>query len=461
MGAIDDIRRAIDERAPGPELASLDLPTTYRGAVTLRADIERVAAIPQADRDPRESLQVRSVPLPELAPDECLIAVMASSINYNTIWSSIFAPIPTFAFLDRYAATGGWAARHGLDHHVLGSDAAGVVLRCGESVRRWKPGDRVVAYPTVVDGDDPATHEDGMIAAGQLAWGFETNFGGLAELAVVKANMLLPKAPHLSWEEAAVITACNATSYRMLVSPNGARMRLGDGVLVWGATGGIGIYACELALAAGATPVGIVSRPERVALLNELGVSRVIDRTADAYRFWLDDETQDESEWRRLGRRVRDLLGHDPEIVFEHPGRETMGASVFVCARGGTVVTCAATTGYELQYDQRHLWMKLKRIVSSHSANYDEVDRSNRLTHAGISNPALSAVYPLDQVAAATREVQLNRHDGKIGVLGLATEAGGGIDDPAARERIGEQRVTAFSRALTAVTGVAHPVFHR
>src|SRR2546423_528622 len=83
------------------------------------------------------------------------------------------------------------------------------------------------------------------------------------------------------------------------------------------------------------------------------------------------------------GKAIRASVGEDPGIVFEHPGRETLGASVFVCARGGTVVTCAATSGYQVQYDNRHLWMKLKTIKGSHFANYREAWDANRLVAKG------------------------------------------------------------------------------
>ena len=95
-----------------------------------------------------------------------------------------------------------------------------------------------------------------------------------------------------------------------------------------------------------------------------MGCEATIDRRAEGYQFWSDEHTQDEREWRRLGKKVRDLVGDDPDIVFEHPGRQTMGASVFIAKRGGTIVTCAATSGFMIEYDNRHLWMKLKRIVS-------------------------------------------------------------------------------------------------
>ena len=97
----------------------------------------------------------------------------------------------------------------------------------------------------------------------------------------MKANQLMPKPTHLTWEEAAVNALCNSTSYRMLVGEHGARMKQGHSVLVWGATGGIGGYAVQYVLNGGGTPVGVVSSPAKVELLNELGVEAVIDRKAE------------------------------------------------------------------------------------------------------------------------------------------------------------------------------------
>src|SRR5690606_7338224 len=166
----------------------------------------------------------------------------------------------------------------------------------------------------------------------------------------------------------------------------------------------------------GGIPVGVVSSPEKAELLRAMGCEAVIDRKAAGYRFWADEHTQDESEWRRFGRDVRDLVGEDPDIVFEHPGRSTMGASVFVAKRGGTVVTCAATSGYMVEFDNRHFWMKLKRLIASHFANYAEAWAANRLVGMGRIQPMLSAVVPLEQAAEAARRVHRNEHEGKIGV---------------------------------------------
>jgi crotonyl-CoA reductase len=233
----------------------------------------------------------------------------------------------------------------------------------------------------------------------------------------------------------------------MLVSHNGAHMKQGDIVLIWGATGGLGGYAVQYVLNGGGIPIGVVSSPDKAAILTEMGCQAVIDRKAAGYRFWADLHTQDESEWRRFGKDVRALVGEDPNIVFEHPGRQTMGASVFVCARGGMIVTCAATSGYMIEYDNRHLWMKLKTIKASHFANYKEAWEANRLIAKGMIQPIVSATYPLEQTGEAAHQVHYNLHEGKIAVRCLAPAEGMGIDDPELRDQVGEDKITLFRRA--------------
>ena len=436
---MQQILQAIQQGASGADIAALPIPQQYRAAHVLASEQEMWAGVASKDKDPRQSIHIGEVPTPELAPDEAYVAVMASSINFNTVWTSIFEPISTFGALKRLARESEWARRHDLPYHVVGSDASGVVLRVGSAVRNWKPGDRVTVHCNHVDDQDPSSHDDSMMGNNQRIWGYETNFGGLADLAVVKANALMPKPAHLSWEEAAVNALCNSTSYRMLVSANGARMKQGDVVLIWGATGGIGAYATQYVLNGGGIPVCVVSNAEKAEILRNMGVEHIIDRAAAGYQFWKDEHTHDESEWRRLGKDIRDLCGEDPDIVFEHPGRNTFAASTYVTKKGGTVVTCAATSGFMMEFDNRYFWMRLKKLVGSHFANYKESYEANRLISKGMIHPVMSQVFDLEQTGEAAYQMHHNMHEGKIGVLCLAPEAGQGVTDPELRAKVGDK----------------------
>jgi crotonyl-CoA reductase len=386
--------------------------------------------------------------MPELAPDEVVVAVMASSINYNTVWSATFEPVPTFDFLKRYARQGGYAARHDLPHQVVGSDAAGVVVRVGAGVRHWKPGDHVVVSCVQVDEQEPATHADAMLGTGQKIWGYETNFGGLAHYSVVRASQLLPKPAHLTWEEAASVLLTAATSYRMLVGDNGARIKQGDIVLVWGATGGLGAYAVQMVKNAGGIAVGVVGSPSKAEALRRLGCDVVIDRNEIGMGGDAAPTPERTIELgKRLGREIRRQVGEDPHVVFDYVGRATFGISVFVVRKGGTVVTCGSSTGYDHHFDNRYLWMNLKRVVGSHAANLQEQAECNRLFQLGHLSPILSEVFPLSEIGEAARLVQENRHIGKVGVLCLAPEEGLGVTDPALREKIGTARLNPLRSA--------------
>ncbi|WP_375501060.1 crotonyl-CoA carboxylase/reductase [uncultured Jatrophihabitans sp.] len=410
-------------------MAGLPVPESYQGMVVLADEADMFAGMNTKEKNPRKSLHLQEVPTPELGPGEAIVAVMASAINYNTVWTSIFEPVSTFSFLKRYGKSSELARKHDQPYHVVGSDLSGVVLRVGPGVTRWKPGDEVVAHCLSVELEDPQGHDDSMMDPQQRIWGFETNFGGLAELALVKSNQLMPKAAHLTWEEAAAPGLVNATAYRQLVSHHGAGMKQGDTVLIWGASGGLGGYATQYALNGGAIPVCVVSSPEKAEICRSMGAELVIDRSAEGYEFW-QDGVQQPSEWKRFGSKIRELTGGDDiDIVFEHPGRETFGASVFVTRRGGTITTCASTSGYMHEYDNRYLWMTLKRIIGSHFANYRESWEANRLISKGAIHPTLSKVYPLAETGQAALDVHKNLHQGKVGVLCLAPEEGLGVRD--------------------------------
>ena len=419
------------------DFANLELPESYR-AVTVRKDeVDMFEGIPSKEKDPRKSLHLDDVALPELGPGEAFVAVMASAINYNTVWTSIFEPVSTFGFLERYGRESELAKRHDLPYHIVGSDLSGVVLKVGAGVTRWKPGDRVVAHCLSVELEAPDGHNDTMLDTSQRIWGFETNFGGLADVAMVKANQLMPKPEHLTWEEAASPGLVNCTAYRQLVSANGGNMKQGDNILIWGASGGLGGFATQYALNGGANPICVVSNEEKAQIVRNMGADKVINRSEMDFKFWNEDGTkQNPKEWKRFGAKIRELTGgEDIDIVFEHPGRETFGASVFVTRKGGVITTCASTSGYMHEYDNRYLWMNLKRIISSHFANYRESWEANRLIAQGKIHPTLSKTYRLEDVGQAALDVHKNAHQGKVGVLCLAPEEGLGVRDTEMRAK--------------------------
>jgi crotonyl-CoA reductase len=453
---MDELTAAVLSGASPDELARLPLPTEFVAAHLRQEDVGIFAGA--ADQDVRRTLHVGPVPMPELAPDEVVVAVMASSINFNTVWSAIFQPVSTFDMLKRLAKAGGYLARHDQPFQVIGSDAAGIVVRTGPGVRRWKVGDRVAVNAAFVDEQEPITHADAVLGMDQRAWGYETNYGGLATYTVVRASQLLPKPPHLTWEETASIPLCGGTAYRMLVSERGARMKQGDIVLIWGAAGGLGAFAVQLVRNGGGIPVGVVSSDRKAELVRKLGCDIVINR-AD---IGLGDErnSADGADFtvqaaKRLGKAVRSAIGEDPHIVFDYVGQSTFGISVIAARRGGSVVTCGSSTGYQHTFDNRYFWMNAKRIIGSHGMNLHEASEMMRLYQLGQLMPVLSTVYPLDEVGEAARLVQLNHHVGKVGVLCLAPEPGLGVTDPHRRAAIGEERLAPMRERVGAVATAA------
>ena len=380
------------------------------------------------DKDPRKSLHVDDVALPELGPGEAIVAVMASAINYNTVWTSIFEPVSTFGFLERYGRISPLAKRHDLPYHVVGSDLAGVVLKTGLGVHSWNPGDEVVAHCLSVELESPDGHNDTMMDPEQRIWGFETNFGGLAHLALVKSNQLMPKPDHLTWEEAASPGLVNSTAYRQLVSRNGAGMKQGDNVLIWGASGGLGGFATQYALNGGAVPVCVVSNEEKAAICPQDGRGadhqplrgrlQVLEGRAHPGPQGVAPLRQGHPRpHRRRGRRhrlrapgSRDLrrLGvrraqgrHDRHLRLDQrlhaPVRQPLPVD-------------------EPQADHRLALRQLPRVVGGQPA-----DRQ------GHDPPDAVEDLPLDEVGQAALDVHQNAHQGKVGVLCLAPEEGLGV----------------------------------
>jgi crotonyl-CoA carboxylase/reductase len=378
------------------------------GGETMRAWVIR----PERLGDPEVAMQLEDIEVPEPGPGEVLVKVMAAGVNYNGVWASMGLPVSIF----RYT---------GYDFHIAGSDASGVVARVGPGVTRWKPGDEVVIHCNQSCGECPECNGlDPMACTQQKIWAYETNWGSFAEYCKVQAQQLLPKPPKLTWEDAASYGLTYFTAYRMLVDQ--ARIEAGDNVLVWGAGGGLGTFAVQLCKLKGANAIAVVSSDDKVDLVRDLGAAAIIDRR----EFALSDPDTGErifDEIKRFGKAVRAASGgRDPDVVFEHVGAATFYTSVFVCKPFGTVVICGATSGFNLDFDVRYLWMRQKKIIGSHFANAYECHRANQLIIEGKIQPVLSKVFPFDECPLPHQMMKENQHVGKMVVLvGADTEGQG------------------------------------
>jgi crotonyl-CoA carboxylase/reductase len=193
-------------------------------------------------------------------------------------------------------------------------------------------------------------------------------------------------------------------------------------VLVWGAAGGLGVFALQLCRLAGAQAVGVVSSEAKSRLCLELGACDFIDRNEFTGMMRRGGETPAEEkarfkESRRFCRLVEEKLGGAPDVVFEHVGKATFPTSVLVLKPFGKVVICAGTSGYDLDFDVRYLWMRQKQIIGSHFANAYECHKANELIESGAIRPVLWRTMSFDQVAEAHQLMMDNQHLGKIAIL--------------------------------------------
>ncbi|RMH40048.1 MAG: crotonyl-CoA carboxylase/reductase [Alphaproteobacteria bacterium] len=410
-----------------PEIASYDAP---------RKDLYEVGEIPplghvpkkmyawtirrERHGEPDKAMQVEVVDVPEIDSHEVLVLVMAAGVNYNGVWAALGKPISVFDV-------------HKAPYHIAGSDAAGIVWKVGDKVKRWKVGDEVVIHCNQDDGDDEECNGgDPMFSPSQRIWGYETPDGSFAQFTRVQSQQLMKRPRHLTWEESACYTLTLATAYRMLFGHHPHELKPGQNVLVWGASGGLGSFAIQLVNTAGANAIGIISDESKRQFVLDLGAKGVINRRdfncwgqmpkvgTPEYKAWFD-------EVRRFGKAIWDITGKgvNVDMVFEHPGEATFPVSVFVVRRGGMVVICAGTTGYNLTMDARYLWMHQKRVQGSHFANLKQASAANQLMLERRLDPCMSEVFPWDEIPAAHMKMMRNEHKpGNMAVLVSAPRPG-------------------------------------
>jgi crotonyl-CoA carboxylase/reductase len=378
--------------------------------------------------EPKDAFQLEEIEVPEPGAFEVIVRVMAAGVNYNNVWAALGKPVSVMKYGDH--------PQYG--HHIGGSDASGVVWKVGAGVTRWKEGDEVVLHCNQASYEDPEVHGlDPMAAPSQKIWGYETTWGSFAQFTKVQAQQLLPKPAHLTWEEAASYGLVYFTAWRMLMTR--CNLQAGQKVLIWGAAGGLGVFATQICKAAGAECVGVVNSEEKGELVMQLGAKGYINRNEFAGMMRKGGESPEEEkarfkESRRFGKAVEAALGGPPDIVFEHVGKATFPTSVLVVKPFGKVVICGATSGYQLDFDVRYLWMRQKQIIGSHFANAWQATKANELIESGKIRPVLWKTMGFEGVAEAHQLLRDNKHLGKIAILVGAESEGLGrtADGPGA-----------------------------
>ncbi|MAQ18320.1 MAG: crotonyl-CoA carboxylase/reductase [Sandaracinus sp.] len=356
---------------------------------------------PERFGEPVKSFAQEEMPVWDIGPDEVLVQVMAAGINYNAIWAGLGEPVNILK-------------SHGLDFHIAGSDASGVVWKVGSAVRKWKVGDEVVIHCNHLV--EPGTSDL------QTIWGYETPDGSFAQFTRAQGQQLLPKSPDLTWEEAASYGLVYFTAHRMLIDR--AEIQPGEDVLVWGGAGGLGSFAIQLCKAAGCRAIAVVSSDDKAEHAMALGAHGVINRKDFPDLQFRPDEDEERKKKRfgamkAFGKKIWEVLGEKKsvEVVFEHPGRATFPASVWLASKFGRIVICGATTGYDLTFDVRHLWMSQKRIIGSHFADADSAGRANKLIMQGQVKPVLTETFEWKDLAEAHQKMYRNEVYGTIACL--------------------------------------------
>ncbi|WP_299028435.1 crotonyl-CoA carboxylase/reductase [uncultured Sulfitobacter sp.] len=370
--------------------------------------------------DPDTAMLEEVVDVPELDSQDVLVLVMAAGVNYNGVWAALGTPISPFD-------------GHKQPYHIAGSDAAGIVWAVGDRVTRWKVGDEVVVHCNQDDGDDEECNGgDPMYSPTQRIWGYETPDGSFSQFTRVQSQQLMPRPKHLTWEESACYTLTLATAYRMLFGHEPHDLKPGQNVLVWGASGGLGSYAIQLINTAGANAIGVISDESKRQFVMDLGAKGVINRrdftcwgqmptvNTEEYNVWL-------KEARRFGKAIWEITGKgvSVDMVFEHPGESTFPVSSLVVKKGGMVVICAGTTGFNCTFDVRYMWMHQKRLQGSHFAHLKQAAAANKLMLERRLDPCMSEVFSWNDLPEAHMKMLRNEHKpGNMSVLVQAPKTG-------------------------------------
>ncbi len=309
-------------------------------------------------------------PMPQAGEGEVVIRVRASSFNYHDVFTvrgmpGIKVPLPV----------------------IIGLDMAGEIAEIGPGVSGWKPGDRVLV--------NPLNRKKGLMG--------EMLDGGMAEYCAVAAEQLIRMPAAVSFEDAASLPVAYGTAHRMMITHN--TIKAGDRVLVLGASGGVGTGCVLLGKMLGAEVIACASSESKLARLKAMGADEVVDYTKTEWSKWAVE---------KYGKPQRRSYDGGVDVVINFTGGDTWVPSLRCLKRGGKLLVCGATAGYDPKEDLRYIWSFELQVIGSNSFYDDNLSALMDLISAGKIKPVIDKVLPLEQAAAGLRLIEDREVIGKV-----------------------------------------------
>jgi alcohol dehydrogenase len=313
---------------------------------------------------------VSDYPTPKASEGHVVIRVGAASFNYHDVFTvrgmpGIKVPLPV----------------------IIGLDMAGTIAEVGAGVTGWKAGDRVLV--------NPVNKKKGLMG--------EMLDGGMAEYCAVAADQLVAMPAAVSFEDAASLPVAYGTAHRMLITHN--TIKAGDRVLVLGASGGVGTGCVLLAKMLGAEVIACASSDEKLRRLKELGADEVVDYTKTDWSKWAVE---------KYGKPQRRSYEGGVDAVINFTGGDTWVPSLRCLRRGGKLLVCGATAGYDPKEDLRYVWSFELQIIGSNSFYDDNLSALMELIGAGKIKPVIDKVLPLEEAREGLRLIADREVIGKV-----------------------------------------------
>jgi NADPH:quinone reductase-like Zn-dependent oxidoreductase len=313
---------------------------------------------------------VEDFPDPALTAGHVVIRVRATSFNYHDIFTvrgmpGIKVPMPM----------------------IIGLDMAGEILEVGAGVSGWKKGDRVLV--------NPLNKQKGLMG--------EMMHGGLAEKCLIAAHQLIRMPDKVRFDEAAALPVAYGTAHRMIITHHSVKQ--GDKVLVLGASGGVGSGCVLLAKMLGAEVIACASSADKIQRLKELGADHVINYKDTDFSRWAIE---------KFGKPQRRSYDGGVDVVINFTGGDTWLPTLKCVKRGGKILVCGATAGFDPKEDLRYIWSFELNIIGSNSFYDDNLTALMALIEQGAIKPVIDEVLPLEKAAQGLKLIERREVFGKV-----------------------------------------------